>query len=173
MHLPQHSTAHVRELDTGAESSGEESSVFYLRCKPSTVLHAERPTGTEGIIWLTIWFHGYFDRQLHSNITWDPLQNHYPVLAPTGYRYWTIYFPTLLQRAISELTQMDVNQDVHMARDRHKSGSVVAPEVHFCTCMLLSSCHSSARAHPVWPVCKRSSRLVPAPTFSFCPIPLL
>lgn len=152
MHLTQHSTAPVIEQDTGAQSSREESSVFI-----SDVNHPqfcmlkgqqELRTTNRTIIWLAVWFHGYFDRQLHNNITWDPSQNHYHCTHPDRIQTLDhICFPTLLQGATSELTQMDINQHVHIDSDRHKSGSVVAPEVHFCH-TAPAHCSAAATALP-------------------------
>lgn len=140
MHLPQHSAAHAIELDTGAQSSREESSVFI-----SDVNHPQfcMLKGQQEMRVSSDWLSDFTVTLTDSFITTSPGIPHKitATLLATD-RIQTldhIYLPTLLQGATSELTQMDTNQ--------HKPNTLTRMDINQVQWLLLRLISATQHLH--------------------------
>lgn len=139
------------------KQQGGKSSV-YLKCKTSTVLHVERPTGSTGIIWLTSHcrpadFIVTLTDSLITTLSGIPQKNHYH---HTPHWQHTATGLHLLPHA-SARNHTWVDPDGHKSARANwlgqtKSGSMVAPKVPFCHQHLHTDCSAAATAFPPEPV---------------------
>lgn len=156
MHLPQHSTAHVTELDTGAQSSREESSVFI-----SDVNHPQfcMLKGQQELRVSSDWLSDFMVTLTDSFITTLPgiPQKSLPPYSP---QQDTDTGPHLLPHP-SAGSHKWVDSNGHKSACahwlRHTSGSVFAPDVNFCHAAP-ACCSAAATALPGPTQCNQSAR---------------